>query len=83
MRALLLGVVLLTSGAARADEPEQAPPARCAQPPCACQDATHAHACLDAKACAAFCEEHGGPVEWHKKHRRHRGAAPHTSNESR
>jgi len=70
---LFFVLVLATAGVARADDfPSDAPKVheKCKKPMCACQDATHPDGCLDTKACAKACEDHGGAVAMHKKHRR-------------
>ncbi|MBS2031521.1 MAG: hypothetical protein JST54_26715 [Deltaproteobacteria bacterium] len=77
MRALLVVAVLSIGGLARAEDfPSDAPKVheKCKKPVCACQDTTHPEGCLDKDACAKACEDHGGAVAMHKKHRRgHKG----------
>ena len=80
MRAAIVVLLLLAAPSAFADDdfPSDAPKThqKCKKPACACQDTTHPEGCLDKEACAKACEDHGGALAMHKKHRRRGGQAP-------
>ena len=77
MRFAIVGFALLFAAPALADYGDDAPKVhkKCPTLQCFCNDATTTTDCLDADACAKFCDDHGGPVKMHKRRRHGTGKA--------